>query len=55
LQGFPVTQVVYIAAGVMILVLSYMERPKESSIALLTVLAGIPAYYIFRKKNGIID
>jgi APA family basic amino acid/polyamine antiporter len=52
LQGFPVTQVVYIAAGVMILVLSYMERPKESSIALLTVLVGIPAYYIFRKRNG---
>lgn len=52
LPGFPVTQIVYIAAGVMILVLSFMERPKESSIALLTVLVGIPAYYIFRKKNG---
>lgn len=52
LPGYPVTQIIYIAAGLMILVLSFMERPKESSIALLTVLVGVPAYYIFRKKNG---
>jgi basic amino acid/polyamine antiporter, APA family len=50
LPGYPVTQVIYITAGVMILVLSFLERPVESSIASITVLAGIPAYYIF--KNG---
>jgi len=48
LPGFPVTQIIYIAAGVMILVLSFLERPFESSIASITVLAGIPAYYIFK-------
>jgi APA family basic amino acid/polyamine antiporter len=53
LPGFPVIQIIYMAAGIMILVLSYLERPKESSVALLTVLVGIPAYYIFRKKNRI--
>lgn len=52
LPGYPFTQILYIAAGVMILVLSYMERPAESSIATLTVLIGIPAYYLF-KRNGI--
>ena len=52
MPGFPVTQIIYIIAGLMILVLSFMERPKESSIALLTVIVGIPAYYIFKKKNG---
>jgi APA family basic amino acid/polyamine antiporter len=52
LPGFPVAQVVYIAAGLMILVLSYMERPSESTIAIVTVLIGIPAYYLFRKSNG---
>lgn len=52
LPGFPVIQIIYMAAGFMILVLSYMERPKESSVALATVFAGIPAYYLFRKKNG---
>jgi basic amino acid/polyamine antiporter, APA family len=52
LPGYPVSQIVYIIAGLMILVLSYFERPLESSIAALTVLAGVPAYYIFKKKNG---
>lgn len=52
LPGFPVTQIVYIAAGLMILILSFLERPKESSVALLTVLIGIPAYYLFKKSNG---
>lgn len=51
LPGFPVTQVVYLTSGVLILVLSYLERPVESSIAVLTVLIGIPAYYLFRRKN----
>jgi basic amino acid/polyamine antiporter, APA family len=52
MPGYPVTQFIYIAAGLLILGLSYAERPFESSIASLTVLAGIPAYYIFKKKNG---
>jgi basic amino acid/polyamine antiporter, APA family len=51
LPGYPIAQIIYIAAGIMILLLSFMERPKESSIALLTVLVGIPAYYYFRKNN----
>ncbi len=50
LKGFPVTQIIYVAAGIMILILSFLERPVESSIALLTVIAGIPAYLIFRRK-----
>lgn len=52
LPGFPITQIVYLAAGLLILVLSYFEKPAESSIAVLTVLIGIPAYFFFRKKNG---
>jgi len=48
LPGFPVPQLVYLLAGVMILVLSYLERPMESTIALITVMAGIPAYYYFK-------
>jgi APA family basic amino acid/polyamine antiporter len=52
LKGFPVTQIIYIISGVLILFLSYLERPLESSIALLTVVVGIPAYYIFKRTNG---
>jgi basic amino acid/polyamine antiporter, APA family len=53
LPGYPVTQILYMAAGIMILVLSFLERPVESGIATITVLIGIPAYYLF-KKNGVI-
>jgi APA family basic amino acid/polyamine antiporter len=51
LAGFPVTQIIYMAAGIMMLVLSFLERPAESSIALTTVAVGIPAYYIFKKYS----
>jgi APA family basic amino acid/polyamine antiporter len=52
LKGFPLTQIIYILTGVLILFLSYLERPLESSIALLTVAVGIPAYYIFKRTNS---
>ncbi len=52
LKGFPITQIIYVATGCLILILAFMERPAESSVALLTVFVGIPAYYIFRKSNG---
>ena len=59
LKGFPYTQIIYIASGLLILILSFMEKPVESSVALLTVAVGIPAFFIFRrnniKRNGIIE
>jgi basic amino acid/polyamine antiporter, APA family len=51
LIGFPLPQIVYILAGTMILLLSFLERPLESSIALLTVLSGFPVYLIFKKAQ----
>lgn len=51
LKGFPVTQLIYVAAALLILFLSYLERPVESSVALLTVCAGIPVYFIFKKRT----
>ena len=51
LPGFPLVQVVYIAVGIMILLLSFLERPAESSIALGTVVIGIPMYFIFKKVS----
>jgi APA family basic amino acid/polyamine antiporter len=49
--GFPYAQILFVAAGTLILVLSFLERPAESSIALLTVVIGIPAYYLFMRSN----
>ncbi len=50
--GFPLTQIFFILTGILILGLSYLERPIESSIAILTVLAGIPAYFMLKKGNS---
>lgn len=50
IKGFPFPQIIYVAAGMLILVLSFLERPLESSIALLTVFIGIPVYFIFKKS-----
>jgi APA family basic amino acid/polyamine antiporter len=53
MPGYPLTQIIYILSGLLILGLSYAERPLESSIASLTVIAGIPAYYIFKKRMSL--
>ena len=53
MPGFPVVPAIYILAGVSILMLGLLERPGPSSIAILTVLAGIPAYFVFKKRSGI--
>ena len=49
LPGYPFTAILYILAGLGMMILSVMERPKESGIAILTVAAGIPAYFLFGK------
>jgi APA family basic amino acid/polyamine antiporter len=51
LPGYPYTTFFYLAIGTGMLILAYFERPIESSIAVATVFAGIPAYYIFKKFN----
>jgi APA family basic amino acid/polyamine antiporter len=51
LPGYPVTPIVYILAGIIMLALSFLERPLESSIAILTILVGFPAYYLFGKEK----
>jgi APA family basic amino acid/polyamine antiporter len=50
MPGFPVVPAIYILAGVMILVLGLLQSPGPSSIAILTVVVGIPAYFLFKKR-----
>jgi APA family basic amino acid/polyamine antiporter len=50
LPGYPLVPAVYILAGLTILALSFLQRPKESSIAIATVLVGIPIYLVFKNK-----
>ncbi len=51
LPGYPFVQIVFIFFGVLMLVLAFLERPLESSIAILTALSGIPVYYWFKTKS----
>ena len=48
---YPVVPLAYVLVSVSILVLAYFERPVESSIAILTVLAGVPLYYYFSRSR----
>jgi len=51
LPAYPLPPLVFISISTVILVLTYLERPVESSIALAVVFAGLPAYFWFKKKN----
>lgn len=50
MPGFPVVPVAFALVSALILVLAFGQRPVESSIALLTVAAGIPCYFLFRRQ-----
>jgi APA family basic amino acid/polyamine antiporter len=51
LRGYPLFLLVYLFFGVAMLVLSFLERPVESVIALITILTGIPVFYYFKKNR----
>lgn len=48
---YPLPPLVFAGASALILVLAYLERPVESSIALGTVGVGIPVFFLFRRRN----
>ena len=47
---YPWAPVLYLASGTCILALSFIHRPAESSLAILSVLIGVPVYACFRRK-----
>jgi len=49
LKGYPYIQIVFILLSALILVLTFLERPAESSIALLVIAAGLPVYRLLKK------
>ncbi|UCF19774.1 MAG: amino acid permease [Gemmatimonadota bacterium] len=48
---YPLTPLVFISVSLSILVLAYLERPIESSIAIITVALGLPVYAVFSKAR----
>ncbi|MFC2170041.1 APC family permease [Acidobacteriota bacterium] len=51
MPGFPFAPAIYLVASISILSLAFFERPIESSIAILTVFAGIPVYFMFKNRS----
>ena len=51
MPGYPVLPALFILFSTGILILSFMERPVESSIALGIIGIGIPVFYILQKRS----
>ncbi|NQT26416.1 hypothetical protein HQ585_13770 [candidate division KSB1 bacterium] len=51
IPGYPFTSFIYLAVGLAILILAFLERPVESSIAIGTVLLGVLFYFLFKARN----
>ncbi len=45
--GYPVTPIFYLAASLGLMAVNYLNRPLESTAAVVTVLAGIPVYVLW--------
>jgi APA family basic amino acid/polyamine antiporter len=52
MPGFPVVPLAFAGVSVAILILGFLERPVESSVALTTVAVGIPFYFVFRSSRN---
>jgi APA family basic amino acid/polyamine antiporter len=51
IPGYPVYQVLFIVFSLAILVLAYIERPVESSIAIGVIVVGIPVFYLLKRAQ----
>lgn len=45
--GYPVVPLFFLASMALLMIVAYINRPLESSAAILTVLAGIPCYVLW--------
>jgi APA family basic amino acid/polyamine antiporter len=52
--GYPVVPALFIAAALVLLVFSFMDEPRNSTIGAVVILCGVPVHYWFqRRKNKI--
>jgi APA family basic amino acid/polyamine antiporter len=51
--GYPVTPILFILAMVTLMIVAFMNRPFESTCAIVTVILGIPAYWLFVNKTEV--
>jgi basic amino acid/polyamine antiporter, APA family len=51
MPAFPLPPLLFALASIAMLVLAFLERPMESSIAIATVAVGVPFYFLFRRSR----
>ncbi len=50
--GYPVVPLFFLATNLLLMAITYFNRPEESSYAVLTILLGIPCYFLWIKITG---
>jgi basic amino acid/polyamine antiporter, APA family len=48
--GYPFIPIFYLSSSLTLAIFAFMNRPFESSIAIITVLVGIPFYFLWKRK-----
>ena len=51
--GYPWVPIFYLITSLGLMLVAYVNRPLESSIAIMTVLLGIPCYFLWAKRMNI--
>ena len=51
MPGYPFVPIIFILASVSILILAFLNRPLESSLAIAILILGIPVYYFFYRRE----
>jgi APA family basic amino acid/polyamine antiporter len=49
--GYPIVPLFFIVTNILIMYFAFASRPLESLVAIATVMAGIPIYYLVSHKN----
>ena len=49
--GYPVIPLLFVAGAIILLITTFIERPRESLMGLGLMALGIPFYHYWRRKN----
>jgi APA family basic amino acid/polyamine antiporter len=49
--GYPVVPALFILAALVLLVFSFLDQPRNSSIGTIIILCGIPLHYLFQRTH----
>lgn len=52
IPGYPIVPIFFLAASLTLMVVAYINRPVESTAAIVTVAAGVPCYYLWIRGMG---